>query len=193
MLEEDGGAVALEQDHRVVDEAGQDPIEVEPAADVARDAPERLGSMEEVRDLVGALGAADHRADGVRRDPGDVEVARTERAGGLADDVEDAPRLARTGDRHGQLGAAVGEDRQRVVRPALEQDARHRAASGPVPAGGQFERLAEDPEATGQVDQARRTGSARRRPRGVRAVRRGPPRPPRGDDRTHRGGRGPRH
>ena len=53
--------------------------------------------------------------------------------GGLADDMEDAPRLARTGDRHGQLGAVVGEDRQRVVRPAVEQDAGHRVRgrSGP--------------------------------------------------------------
>ena len=78
VLEEDGRPIALEQDHRVVDQAGQDPIEVEPAADVGRDAPQRLGAMEQVCDLLGALGAADHRPDGVRRDPGDVEIARTE-------------------------------------------------------------------------------------------------------------------
>ncbi len=78
MLEEDGGPIAFEQDHRVVDQAGQDPIEVEPAADVGRHSAERLGPMEQVGDLVGALGAADHRPERVRRDPGDIEVARTE-------------------------------------------------------------------------------------------------------------------
>ena len=78
MLEEDGGAIAFEQDHRVVDQAGQDPIEVEPAADVGRHAAKRLGPMEQVSDLVGALGTADHRPEGVRRDPGDIEVARAE-------------------------------------------------------------------------------------------------------------------
>ena len=78
MLEEDGGAVALEQDHRVVDQAGQDPVEIEPAADVGRDAAQGLGPMEQVGDLVGALGAADHRPERVGRDPGDLEVARAE-------------------------------------------------------------------------------------------------------------------
>ena len=153
MLEEDGGPIAFEQDHRMVDQAGQDPIEVEPAADVGRHAAERLGPMEQVGDLVGALGAADHRPERIRRDPGDVEVARTERARGLTDDKEDAPRLARTGDRHGELGAVVGEDRQRVFGPAIEQDPGHRSANRPVPAGGQLERLAEDPEATREIDE----------------------------------------
>ncbi len=138
MLEEDGGPIALEQDHRVVDQAGQDPVEVEPAADVARDAAQRLGPMEQVGDLVGALGAADHRPERVRRDPGDVEVARTERARRLADDEEDAPRLARTGDRHGQLGAVVGEDRQRVAssgrRAGCRASARDRSGPGRRPA-----------------------------------------------------------
>ena len=46
--EEDRRAIALEQDHRVIDEAGQDAVEVEAAADVAGDAAERLGPMEQV-------------------------------------------------------------------------------------------------------------------------------------------------
>ena len=52
-LEEDRGAIALEQDHRVVDQAGQDPVEVEPAADVAGHPAQRLGSMEQVGDFLG--------------------------------------------------------------------------------------------------------------------------------------------
>ena len=52
LLEEDGCPVALEQDHGVIDQAGQDPVEVEPAADIARDAAQGLGSMEEMGDLV---------------------------------------------------------------------------------------------------------------------------------------------
>jgi hypothetical protein len=93
VLEEDRGAVAFEQDHRVVDQAGQDPIEVEPAADVGRDASQRLRPMEQMGDLLGPLSPADHRPEGVGRDPGDLEVARPERARRIADDVEDAPRF----------------------------------------------------------------------------------------------------
>ena len=108
------------------------------------------------------------RADGVRGDPGDLEIARSERTGRLADDVKDAPRLARTGDRDGQLGAAIGEDRERIARPAVEQDAGHRRATGPVPAGGELQGLAEDPEPTGQVDESGRVAAlgARARTRG---------------------------
>ena len=64
MPEEDGAAVAIEQDHRVVDEPGQDLVEVEPAADVARDAAKGVGAMEVVGDLVGGSAGADDRADG---------------------------------------------------------------------------------------------------------------------------------
>ena len=53
--QEDGAAVAFEQHHRVVDQPGQDPVEVEPAADVAGDPAERLGPMEQVGDLLGPL------------------------------------------------------------------------------------------------------------------------------------------
>ena len=69
-LEEDRRAVALEQDHRVVDQAGQDAVEVEPAADVAGDPAQRLGAVEQVGDLVGALGAADDRTRARRPRPG---------------------------------------------------------------------------------------------------------------------------
>ena len=54
-LQEDRGAIAFEQDHRVVDQAGQDPIEIEPAADVAGDPPERLGAVAQMADLGASL------------------------------------------------------------------------------------------------------------------------------------------
>jgi hypothetical protein len=44
--QEDGGAVAAEQDEGVVDEAGQDLLEVESAADVAGDATQRVGPVD---------------------------------------------------------------------------------------------------------------------------------------------------
>ncbi len=62
--EEDGAAVAIEEDHRMVDEPGQDLVEVEPAADVARDATKGVGPMEVVGDLVGGSAGTDDRADG---------------------------------------------------------------------------------------------------------------------------------
>ena len=46
MLKEDRGPVATEQDHRMVDQAGEDAIEVQPAADVTGDSTQRLGAME---------------------------------------------------------------------------------------------------------------------------------------------------
>ena len=61
--EEDSSAIRIEEDHRVVDQARQDPVEVEPAADVARDAPERVGAVQLVADLVGLPGGAHDRAD----------------------------------------------------------------------------------------------------------------------------------
>ena len=67
-LEEHRRAIALEQDHRVVDQAGQDPVEVEPAADVAGHPAQGLRAVEQVRHLLGALGAADDRAR-ARRPP----------------------------------------------------------------------------------------------------------------------------
>ena len=195
MLEEDGGAVALEQDHRVVDQAGQDPVEVEPAADVGRDAAQRLRAMEQVGDLVGALGAADHRPERVRGDPGDLEVARPERTGRLADDVKDAPRLARTGDRDGQLGAAIGEDRERIARPAVEQDAGHRRRDR----SGPGRRRAPGSCRGSRTDRAGRRVGSRCRPRRSRhgtrreAFAAGFPDRQRGDARRRRGGRGRRH
>ena len=114
--QEDGAAVALEQHHRVIHQSGQDAVEVEPRPDVAGHPAERLGPVEQVGDLVGPAGAGDERPDGVGDDPGDVEVARAERSGRLADDEQGAPRLATARDGDRQLRPTVTEDgRRRVV------------------------------------------------------------------------------
>ena len=163
-LEEDGGAVALEQDHRVVDQPRQDPIEVEPAADVARDAAQRLGAVEEVGDLLGSLGAADDRAEPFGGDPRDLEVARTERSPRLADDEQDAPRPARARDGHRELGAVIGQDGQCVATVvAVQQEAGHRGPAASIEAPGELERLAEDPIVRGEVDEPDRSGEVRGR------------------------------
>ena len=53
----------------MVDQAGQDPVEVEPAADVAGDPAQRLGPMEQVGDLLLAADDADDGADRVGQRP----------------------------------------------------------------------------------------------------------------------------
>ena len=133
LLEEDRCPVAFEQHHGVVDQPGQDPVQVEPAADVAGDPAERLGPVEQVPDRLRPLGAADDRADPVTDDAGDVEVARIEGAARLADDQQRAPRTAVTRDRHRQLGPSVRQDRERgVARVVAQQD----GGEGPAAARG---------------------------------------------------------
>jgi hypothetical protein len=48
----------------MVDEPGQDLVEVEPAADVSRDAAKCIGSMEVVGHLVGEAAGTHYRPDG---------------------------------------------------------------------------------------------------------------------------------
>ena len=104
-------AVALEQDHGVVDQAGQDAVEVEPAADVAGHPAEGLGSVDEVGDLLLASSDADDRAERVGDDG---EVVDHERVGivvVVGHDEEDAPRSVAAGDGHRDLGPLAGQDR----------------------------------------------------------------------------------
>ena len=108
--QEDGRPVGLEQDHRVVHQAGQDPVQVEAAADVAGDAAQGLGAVEQVGDLVLATGDADDRPDGVGEDHGQVLVGATERIGTVLDDEQDAPRSVAARDGDGELGAFAGQD-----------------------------------------------------------------------------------
>ena len=188
--EEDRAAVALEQHHRVIHQPGQDPVEIEPRADVAGDPAERLRPMEQVGDLVGAARAGDERPDRVGDDPGDVEVARAERAGRLADDQQRAPWLAAARDRDGQLGPAVRRGPTASRRPGRRRAGSPASGARPVRSRPrrQLQRLAEDPEAGRQV---RRGGTARRRPRSprpaARAGRRASARSRRGGGRTRRG------
>ena len=62
----------------MVDEAGQDPVEVEPAADVAGHPAQRLGPMEQVGDLLLASDDADDGADRVGEDRREVVIERLE-------------------------------------------------------------------------------------------------------------------
>ena len=55
--EKDRAAIALEQHHRVIDEAGQDAVEVKARADVAGHPAEGLRTVEEMGDLVRAPSA----------------------------------------------------------------------------------------------------------------------------------------
>ncbi len=73
--QEDSAAVAFEQDHRVIDQPGQDPVQVESRTDIAGHPAERLRPMQEVRDFVSAACAGDERTHGVGDDPGDIDVA----------------------------------------------------------------------------------------------------------------------
>ena len=59
----------------MVDEAGQDPIEIEPAADVVRDPSQGFYPMQLVRDLVGLARDRHDGPDPLGEDPGDVGVA----------------------------------------------------------------------------------------------------------------------
>ena len=156
--EEHGAAVALEQDHRVIDQAGQDPIEIEARADVAGHATERLRPMEEVGHLVGASRPRDEDADRVGHDARDVDVTRAERPRRLTDDEQGAPGLATAGDHHRQFRPAVGQDRRRAVFGCVEKDGGQWTATGPIATGRHLERLAEDPAAGRHVDQPERSG-----------------------------------
>jgi hypothetical protein len=66
VAEEHRAAVGLEEDHRVLDEARQDPVEVEAATDVAGHAAQRVGAMQLVADLLGLAGRGDDRRDAAR-------------------------------------------------------------------------------------------------------------------------------
>ena len=178
-LEEDRAAIPLEQPHRVIDETREDAIEIEPAADVAGDATEGLDAVEVLGGLRGSSGRAHDRAEPVGKDSGDVEIALAQRSRGLADDMEQAPRLAASGDRGSQLGTPRPEDRvDGVPRVVGDEHGRGRPAPCPVPAGREPQRLAEDPR--------RPAGPpvGRSRPASAPATARGISRPPRASQTT---------
>ena len=73
-LEEDSGPGGVEQDHRLVDQPGQDPIEVEAAADVAADSPERLRAVAQAPDLGAALHGAHEGSETVGAGSGGLQI-----------------------------------------------------------------------------------------------------------------------
>ena len=143
VAQEDRGPVRLEEHHGVIDEPAEDPVELEPAADVARDAAQRLGPVQVLGDLRGTAAHADDPADrlGSKRRQVDVPIRQ-----GLAGHEQHAPRPGWPGDRHGQLGRRLGHDRcqrsdSRQVRIGAPRepcqgtgDGALRAAAGECPA-----------------------------------------------------------
>ena len=89
VAQEDRGPVRFEEHHRVIGEPAEDPVELEPAADVARDAAQRLGPVQVLGDLRGPAAHADDPADrlGSERRQLDVTIRQ-----GLAGDEQHAPR-----------------------------------------------------------------------------------------------------
>ncbi len=147
--QEDGATVGFEEDHRVVDQAGEDAVEIEPAADVAGDAAQGLGAMQLAGGVVAAPGDRGDGADRIGRDRDELACPGVERDAAIGDDVEDAPGAHRTGDDRRHLHAVAGQDRQRR-RVGV---ARGRATS-PAAHDGVGEGLPEHPEGAGPVGQA---------------------------------------
>jgi hypothetical protein len=108
----------------MVDDALEDLLEVEAAADVGRDAPERLGPMELVGDLRRRRRGGRDLGDACRRDADQLAVAVREGLGRGGHGDEHAPGATRAGDRAGELAALVERDRQRCRRPAIDDGAR---------------------------------------------------------------------
>ena len=86
----------------MVDQAGQDPIEIEPAPDIAGDPAQRLGAMQQMADLLLAPRDADDGADRIGDDRSEVRVGGAQPVSVVAairDHQQNAPRAVRPGDR----------------------------------------------------------------------------------------------
>ena len=153
-LEEDGRPVAFEQDHRMIDQAGQDPVEVEPTADVAGDSPEHFGAVPQVADLGAALSGADERTEAIGAGAGGRHVVRPKRPGALAHDQQDAPRPVRARDRDRQLRSPVGSDREhgRVIQVGQEHTLIASVAA--LPECPDAEGGSQDPESARKISEA---------------------------------------
>ena len=106
----------------MLDEAGQDLVEIEPRADVAGDPPQRVGTVKLVRDLVGGPCRPNRRGDRFGGRDDDVTVGFGEGAAPGADDHENAPRAALAGDHRGDLGSVAAAHRRDGIqfeRPSL--------------------------------------------------------------------------
>ena len=100
MPQEHGAAITIEQHHRVIDEAGENLAEIEPATDVARDPSQGIRAVQLVSDVVRLPPGRDHRCHR-SCDSEQQVVVEGARIGGLVGcDDEHTPRswLARNGN-----------------------------------------------------------------------------------------------
>ena len=100
----------------MLDQTGQDPVEVEPAADVGRHSAEGVRAVEAMGDLVRSAGRPDDRPDRGRDLGQERRVERRPIAVRIGHDHEAAPR------------PTVDRDRDRDLRCSAERGAGHRAA-----------------------------------------------------------------
>ena len=95
----------------MIDEAGEDPVEIEPAPDVAGDAAQGLGPMQEVRDLLLPTRDPDDRPDRIGEGRGQVRIGGAEPVpaiGAVRDHQQDAPRAVGARDGHRELAEGPG-------------------------------------------------------------------------------------
>ena len=152
------GAITLEEDHGVVDQAGEDAVEVEPAADVPCHPPQGLGAVEEVGDLLLAPDDADDGTDGVGEDRDQVAIGGTEAVAGRSDDKQASPGSVATRDGRCELLPIAGKERGRHPVIALafhsERTGRDvRPSSGATV--GEVECPAQDAERSRHIQQTR--------------------------------------
>ena len=158
MAQEDSRAIALEQDHRVVHQPGEDAVQVHAAADVAGNPPKRFRTVDEVRNLLLAVGDPHDRSDRIGQDHGEIQVWLVERIGTTGDDQEDAPWPIPTGDGYGELRAftrqhghghalaRIGDDRQRAAVVTVQRR---------TPVRSDVHGTSQDPEGAWQGQQVR--------------------------------------
>ena len=147
----------------MIDEAGEDPVEIEPAPDVARDAAQGLGPMQEMRDLFLPTRDPDDGPDRIGEGRGQLRVGAAEPVPAIPavrDHQQDAPGAVGAGDGHRKLAEGPGQDRR---RHPLEARAEHghgtgrRLVIGPGSRGRyRIERPPEDAEGSRQIQQTRR-------------------------------------
>ena len=160
---EDRRAVGFEQDHGVIDEAGEDPVEIEPAPDVARDAAQGLGPMQEMRDLFLPTRDPDDGPDRIGEGRGQLRIGAAEPVPAIPavrDHQQDTPGAVGARDGHRKLAEGTGQDRR---RHPVEARAEHghgtgrRLVIGPGSRGRyRIERPPEDAEGSRQIQQTRR-------------------------------------
>jgi hypothetical protein len=111
MPQEDRAPIGFEEDHRVVDQAGQDLVEVETAADVACDPAKGIRPMKLVGDLVGRAPGPNDSPDLAGNGPQEIPIPGGRVRADAGGDDEDAP------------GPAVDRDRDCELRSGARNEA----------------------------------------------------------------------